>query len=153
MSFYGACSKSGNGARIIFKIPQAVIYPHAIRLEFLCTDNEAEYEALIQGMIISIQMKVEHLVVIGDSKLIINHVKRKYKVKKEILKCYSKRVIEFMESFKYFNLSFIPREKNKKYYALAITASLFKIEDLQQEGIYHVKTMFRQLVPDNQEHL
>jgi hypothetical protein len=92
MSFDGACSKSGNGAGIIFKIPQSIVYPHAIRLEFPCTNNEAEYEALIQGMIISIQMKVEHLVVTSDSELIINHIKGKYKIRKEKLKCYVKRV-------------------------------------------------------------
>jgi ribonuclease HI len=46
-------------------------------------NNEAEYKALIQGMIISIQMKIENLLVIGDSKLIINHIRRKYKVKRE----------------------------------------------------------------------
>jgi len=71
MSFDGACSKSRNKARIIFKSPKAIIYPHSIRVEFPRTNNEAEYQALIQGMIISIQMKVENLVVIGDSKLII----------------------------------------------------------------------------------
>jgi len=67
MSFYGACSKSGNGAGIIFKIYAVVIHPHAIRLEVTCTNNEAEYEALIQGMVISLQMKVENLVVTSDS--------------------------------------------------------------------------------------
>jgi hypothetical protein len=30
---------------------------------------------------------------------------------------------------------------------------LFKTKYLQQEGTYHVKTIFRPLVPDNQEHL
>jgi hypothetical protein len=67
MSFDGACSKSRNGVGIIFKIPQSGIYPHAIKMEFPCTNNEAEYEALIQGMILALQMKVENLVVIGDS--------------------------------------------------------------------------------------
>jgi ribonuclease HI len=89
----------------------------------LCTNNEVEYE-LIQGIIIVIQMKVEHLVVTNDSELIINHVRRKYKVKREKLKCYAKRVMELMESFKYFNISFIPRDKNQKSNALAVTASL-----------------------------
>jgi hypothetical protein len=41
MSFDGACSKSGNGAGIVFKSPQSGIYPHAIILEFPCTNNEA----------------------------------------------------------------------------------------------------------------
>ena len=48
MSFDGACSKFGNKAWIIFKSPEVVIYSHAIRLEFPCTNNEAEYEELIQ---------------------------------------------------------------------------------------------------------
>jgi ribonuclease HI len=113
MSFDGACSKSGNGAGIIFKILESIIHPHAIRLEFPCTNNEAEYEALIQGMIISLQMKVENLVITGDSKLIINHIRKKYKVKKEKLKCYAKRVSELMDSFNSFNISFIPRENNQ----------------------------------------
>jgi hypothetical protein len=57
MSFDGACSKSGNGAGIIFKIPEIVIHPHVVILEFPCTNNEVEYEALIKGMIISLQIK------------------------------------------------------------------------------------------------
>jgi ribonuclease HI len=73
-----------------------------------------EYEALIQGMILSLQMKVENLVVTGDSELVINHIKKKYRIKKEKLKHYARRVCELMDSFNSFNISFIPREKNKK---------------------------------------
>jgi len=58
MSFDGTCSNSENGACIVFKSPQYGIYPHAIILEFSCTNNDEEYEALIQGMILSLQMKV-----------------------------------------------------------------------------------------------
>jgi ribonuclease HI len=114
MSFDGACSKSGNIVGIIFKIPKVVIYSHAIRLEFPCTNNEVEYEALIQGMIITIQiMKVKHLVVTGDYELIINHVRRKYKVKRDKLKCYAKIMMELMESFKSFTYSLSPRRRIK----------------------------------------
>ena len=49
------------------------------------TNNKAEYEALIQGMIIALQMKVENLVINGDLELIIYHFGKKYKVKKEKL--------------------------------------------------------------------
>jgi len=114
MSFDGACSKFGNREGIIFKSPEAVIYSHAIRLEFVCTNNETKYKVLIQGMIISIQMKVKNLVVIDDSKMIINHVRRKYKFQREKLKCYAKRVTELMDSFKYFNISFILGRRIKK---------------------------------------
>jgi ribonuclease HI len=69
MSFDGACYKSGVGVGIVFKSPQYCIYPHAIRLEFPCTNNEVEYEALIQGLTLALQMQVNDLVVTRDSKL------------------------------------------------------------------------------------
>jgi ribonuclease HI len=63
MSFDGACSQFGSGVGIVLKIPQASIYPHSIMMEFPWTNNEVEYEALIQGMIIVLHMKVENMVV------------------------------------------------------------------------------------------
>jgi ribonuclease HI len=50
------------------------VHPHVVRLEFLCTNNEAEYEALIQGMMLAQEMKIENLNVTGDSELVINQV-------------------------------------------------------------------------------
>jgi ribonuclease HI len=114
MSFDGACSKSGNGVGIVLLSPNKTMHPHVVRLEFSCTNNEAEYEALIQGMILAQEMKIEHLVVTGDSELVINQVTQRYKIKKERLKLYFKRVNELMESFSSFNISFIPRDKNHK---------------------------------------
>jgi ribonuclease HI len=114
MSFDGACSSSGNGVGVVFKSPDKIIHLHAIRLEFPCTNNEAEYEALIQGMILALEMKIEHLIINGDSELVINQITQKYKIKKERLKLYVKRVNELMESFSSFNISFVPREQNQK---------------------------------------
>jgi ribonuclease HI len=125
MSFDGGFSKYGSGVGIVFKIPNSIIYPHAIRLEFPCTNNKAECRTLIQGMNIALQMKVEHLIITGDSELVINHIKNKYNIKNEKLKNYAKRVNELMNSFSLFNISFIPRDKNHKVDSLAVVASLF----------------------------
>jgi hypothetical protein len=67
ISFDGACSKSSIKVGVVFKSPQSYIYPHAIRLNFLFINNEIEYEALIQGLILVIQMRVQYLIVIEDS--------------------------------------------------------------------------------------
>jgi ribonuclease HI len=142
MSFDGACSKSGNVDGIIFKIPQSGIYPHAIILEFPCTNSEVEYKPLIQGMILSLQKKVENMVVTGDSELVINHIGNKYIIKKEKWKHYERRVCEIMDSFNSFNISFIPREKNQNPVSLAVTSSLFNEEDSQSQSTFHVKTIF-----------
>jgi ribonuclease HI len=82
MSFNGACSKYGNGVGIVFKILQYGTYPHTIRLEFTFTNNKYEHEEFIQGMILSLQMRVENLVVTCDSELAINHINKKYRIKK-----------------------------------------------------------------------
>jgi ribonuclease HI len=86
-------------------------------------NNEEEYKYLIQGMILSQGMIIEHLIVTGDSYLVINQFTQKYKIKKERLKLYFKRVNELMESFNYFNIAFIPRDKNHKADYLALAAS------------------------------
>jgi ribonuclease HI len=80
-------------------------------------------------MILSLQMKGENMVVTGDSKLVINHITKKYRIKKEKLKHYAKIFCELMDSFNYFHISFIPREKNQKENSLVVAASLFNSED------------------------
>ena len=82
MSFYGSYSSLGNEVGMIFKIPKVVIHPHAIRLEFPCTNNEDEHEELIQGITLSLQMKIKHLIIINNSELVINHIMKKYKIQK-----------------------------------------------------------------------
>lgn len=72
------------------------MHPHAIKLEFAYTNNEAEYEALIQGTILAQEMKIKHLSVTGDSELVINQVTQRYKIKKERFQLYFKRVNELM---------------------------------------------------------
>jgi hypothetical protein len=39
ISFDGACSSSRNGVGVVFKSPNKILHPHAIRLEFPCTNN------------------------------------------------------------------------------------------------------------------
>ena len=41
------------------------------RLEFECTNNTAEYEALIQGLKKAIEFKVKNLKVYGDYEVIV----------------------------------------------------------------------------------
>jgi ribonuclease HI len=98
------------------------VHPHGIRIEFACTNNEAEHEAFIQRMILAQEMKIEHLIVIGDFELVINKVTQRYNIKKEIFKLYFKRVNELMEALNSFNISFIPMGKNHKEDSLSLVA-------------------------------
>ena len=44
------------------------------RLEFECTNNTTEYEALVQGLRKAIELKVENLKVYGDSEIIVKQI-------------------------------------------------------------------------------
>jgi len=74
MSFDGACSSSGSGVGIVLVSPKNIMHLHTIRLEFACTNNEAKYEALIQGLVLMKEVNIEHLILIGNSNLVINQV-------------------------------------------------------------------------------
>jgi ribonuclease HI len=77
--------------------------------------------------------------VTGDSELVINQVTQRYKIKKERLKLYFKRVNKLMEAFSSFNISFIPRDKNQKADSLALVASLSNLDDVQRKTSFQVE--------------
>ncbi|XP_037493719.1 uncharacterized protein LOC119370184 [Jatropha curcas] len=49
MYFDGASNYHGNGIGVVFKTPCGEYVPIAVKLDFDCTNNEAEYEACIKG--------------------------------------------------------------------------------------------------------
>ena len=56
------------------------------KLQFLTTNNIAEYEALILGIKAAKDLGVEKLVVFGDAKLVVQQVKKIYQVKQHKLR-------------------------------------------------------------------
>ena len=74
MSFDGAVSREGAGAGVWVISPKGNSTFHALKLQFECTNNEAEYEALMTGLRLLIQKKAKRITVQGDSELIIKQV-------------------------------------------------------------------------------
>ena len=65
--FDGSKSKEGVGASCALIDPTSNKTFIACRLEFECTNNTIEYEALLQGLRKSLDMDVHNLMVFGDS--------------------------------------------------------------------------------------
>jgi ribonuclease HI len=72
MYFDGSLMKMGAGAGLLFISPLRVHMRYIIWLHFLASNNVAEYEVLITGLRIAVELGVRHLDVQGDSQLIIN---------------------------------------------------------------------------------
>ncbi|XP_070036920.1 uncharacterized protein [Nicotiana tomentosiformis] len=67
MYFDGATYRGGADAGIVFVISQGEVLPYSFTLTQLCSKNVAEYQALILGLEMTVQMKKLQLQVLGDS--------------------------------------------------------------------------------------
>jgi hypothetical protein len=67
MYFDGSLMKTGVGTGLLFISPLGVHMRYVIRLHFAASNNVAEYEALVMGLRITVELGVRHLDVRGDS--------------------------------------------------------------------------------------
>ncbi|KAH9299884.1 hypothetical protein KI387_044107 [Taxus chinensis] len=135
--------------------PQGVRYYSAFRFQFACSNNTAEYEALVQGMHWAIKKKIKNLQVFGDSELIVNQVKGQHATKNYLLRCYKNRVWDLMEYFEGFGIKSIPRKENQVADRLAAVGAAFDIvESIQQDKqIIHFLQEEAEFSAKNQEKL
>jgi ribonuclease HI len=67
MHFDGSLMKKGAGAGLVFVSPLGVRMRHMVRLQFPASNNMDEYEALINGLRIVIELGIRWLDIRGDS--------------------------------------------------------------------------------------
>ena len=70
MYFDGSVMKTGAGAGLLFISPLGDHMQCVIRLHFPASNNMAEYEALLSGLCVAIELGVKRLDVRGDSQLV-----------------------------------------------------------------------------------
>ena len=92
------------------------------RLEFECTNNTGEYDALIQVLKKAIEFKVKNLKVYGDSKIIAKQVRNTIHCLSPHLNGYQKEFWDLLMNFNAFNIVLIPRIKNAAIGLLATSA-------------------------------
>ncbi|XP_074278403.1 uncharacterized protein LOC141601994 [Silene latifolia] len=96
MYFDGAARQDGAGAGVVFVTPQNHRMPYAFTLTQLYTNNMAEYQALILGLQMAIEIGVRDMDIYGDSELVVNQVLGEYEVKKEDLIPYHQRALQLL---------------------------------------------------------
>jgi hypothetical protein len=100
MDFDGAVSKEGAGAGIWVRPLEGQPKLFSYKLSFHCTNNVAEYEALVLGLKVLKDIKATKIHIYGDSELIINQVKGSYQSKHPRLRSYRSSVLDLLENFK-----------------------------------------------------
>lgn len=134
MDFDGSVGKDGAGIRIWIRSP--VFLPNKVpsnvrvcsyKLAFDCSNNEAEYEALIVGLKILKKLKAKRILVYGDSELVIKQVKGEYQAKHPLIRAYRNAILDILRLFPDHTLTCVPRTQNVIADSLATTASNLKI--------------------------
>jgi hypothetical protein len=74
MFFDGSLMKTGAGAGLLFISPLGKHLRYVLRFHFPASNNVAEYEALVNGLRIAIELGVRRLDTRGDSQLVIDQV-------------------------------------------------------------------------------
>ena len=98
------------GIGVVLVSPKNYVIPRVFSLNEPCSNNVAEYNALLIGMQLAPEIGVKHLKAYSDSKLIINRVHGEYEVRYEYLVPYHNVTINMVEKFKSFYIDHVPRQ-------------------------------------------
>ena len=129
LSVDGAANAQGSGVRLILTSPEGIDIEYALRFGFRASNNEAEYEAVIDGLNLAHSMEVDQLEVCSDSQLVVKKIEDTYEAKGEKMILYLKKVRELLRKFVLVQVRHIPRAKNSRADALA------KLEMASQEDL------------------
>ena len=121
MHFDGAVNKEGAGVGISIIGPKSDYRSFSYKLYFDCTNNVAEYEALILGLKMTKELKIKKVSIYGYLKLVINEDKGICQAKHPRMRAYINVVLDLLQDIPEYQFVTVPREQNAIENALAVS--------------------------------
>ncbi|CAO2187450.1 unnamed protein product [Urochloa humidicola] len=115
--------KTGAGAGLLFVSPRGEHIRYVVRLHFPASNNMVEYEALLNGLHIAIELGIKRLNIRGDSQLIIDQVMKESSCHDEKMEAYCNAVRRLEDKFHGIELNHIVRRYNEEADEVAKIAS------------------------------
>ena len=119
----GASNKKGSRVGLVLMSPEKVVIEKSLRLDFSATNNEAEYEALLEGMDMVQRMGGKSIKLFSNSRLVIGQVRGEFEAKDERMQGYLSQVKCMQSKFDSFDLLHVPRSGNAHADSLAMLAT------------------------------
>jgi ribonuclease HI len=119
----GSWETFGAGAAVILISPSKIRTCYAARLEFNCTNNTAEYKALLLGLQKLKAKGIRMAIFKSDSQVITGHIDKSSKARDLKLEKYLDTVRRMEASFEGFSVKNIPRGENEHANLLAKSAA------------------------------
>ena len=123
MYFNGSLMKTGAGAGLLFISPLGKHVRYVICLHFPASNNVAEYEALVNGLRIAVELGVRRLDAWGDSQLVIDQVMKNSHCCDQKMEAYCDEVRRLEDKFHGLELNHVARRYNETVDELAKIAS------------------------------
>jgi ribonuclease HI len=123
MYFDGSLMKTGAGVGLLFISPLRKHLRYVLRLHFPASNNVAEYEALVNGLCITVELGVRRLDARGDSQLVIDQVMKNSHCRDRKMEAYCDEVRRPEDKLYGLELNHIARRYNETADELAKIAS------------------------------
>ena len=104
---------------LVLVSPEKITIERFLRLGFSATNNEAEYEALLMGMVMVQKMGGKMVEIFSDSKLVVGQVRGELEARDPRMQEYLSQVRRIQKKFEFFDLLYIPRSGNTHANSLA----------------------------------
>ena len=126
----GSATDNASGAGIILVTPTGHKFHSALKFKFEATNNESEYEALLAGLRMAIELKAKAIRCYSDSQLVINQILGDYQARGTRMAAHLEKVKTTFKDFEFYSVERIPREDNPLADALARLATSKEAEEL-----------------------
>ena len=103
--------------------PERITIENSLRLGFSTTNNEAEYEALLEGMSMVQKLGQKTINMFSDSRLVVGQVNGELEARDKRMQDYLDQAKCLQSRFNFFSLLHIPRSGNTHADSLAMLAT------------------------------
>ncbi|XP_059658416.1 uncharacterized protein LOC132304703 [Cornus florida] len=127
LSFDGSSTSTGGDAGVVLTPEQGKVQNLSFKLTFGCSNNTAEYEALVLGLLAAREAKIKRLRVQGDSNLVVKQLDGSYAIKELALAAYRTIIQKLNSNFDKLCITYAPWTANPHPDALATLGSKAEI--------------------------
>ena len=112
MYFDGSLKLGGAGASVLFISPDRKHLKYVLQILWHATNNEAEYEALLHGLLVAVSLGIKRLLIYGVSSVVINQVNKDWDCTKETMDAYCIEVHKLEKHFQGLEILHVVRDLN-----------------------------------------
>ena len=119
MHFDGSKQYEGSGASVVLTSSKGDNLSYVLKNHFDCSNNVAEYEALMHGLRVAKEMNIKRIQYYGDSDLVAQQVSGTWDSKDATMPAYRREVDKVAVSFSGYQVDHVDRRKNEAADALS----------------------------------